>query len=71
VHGGARTIPGQFGAKAAPLLKFLDESHYDVKLSPQDFARVALWLDCNSEFLGAYEDAVAQVRGELVQPSLE
>jgi len=71
VHGGARTIPGEFGAKAAPLLKYLDESHYDVKLSPEDFARVALWLDCNSEFLGAYEDAVAQVQGELVQPSLE
>ena len=71
VHGGVRTIPGQFGAKAAPLLKYLEESHYDVKLSPEDFARVALWLDSNSEFLGAYEDAMAQVQGELVQPSLE
>jgi hypothetical protein len=30
-----------------------------------------LWLDCNSEFLGAYEDPAAQARGEIVKPSLE
>ena len=71
VHGGSRTVPGKFGALAAPLLKYLDASHYGVKLSPEDFHRVALWLDCNSEFLGAYEDAPAQARGELVRPSLE
>jgi hypothetical protein len=71
VHGGARTIPGKFGAKAAPLLKYLGDAHYGVKLSPEDFHRVALWLDCNSEFLGAYEDAAAQARGEPVTPSLE
>jgi hypothetical protein len=71
IHGGARTVPGKFGARAAPLMEYLDESHYGVKLSPEDFARITLWLDCNSEFLGAYEDAAAQIRGELVQPSLE
>ena len=71
VHGGSRSIAGAFGAKAAPLLKYLDKSHYGVKLSEEDFHRLVLWLDCNSEFLGAYEDAAAQARGELVQPSLE
>ena len=70
VHGGSRTIPGKFGARAAPLLKYLGEGHYGVKLAEEEFHRIALWLDCNSEFRGAYEDAAAQARGELVAPSL-
>jgi hypothetical protein len=32
---------------------------------------VTLWLDCNSEFLGAYENPQAQARGEVVKPALE
>ena len=71
VHGGTRTIPGQFGAKAAPLRAYLDEEHYGVKLSPEDFHRLALWLDCNSEFYGSYENTEAQARGEVVLPTLE
>jgi hypothetical protein len=70
-HGGARTAPGQFGARAAPLMKYLTEAHHGVKLSPEDLHRITLWLDCNSEFLGAYEDAPAQALGRLVRPSLE
>jgi hypothetical protein len=71
VHGGSRTVPGRFGAQAAPLLKYLDERHYGVRLSPEDFHRVTLWLDCNSEFYGSYENTTAQARGELVQPTLD
>ena len=70
VHGGSRTIPGQFGALASPLLRYLDERHHGVKLSAEDLHRITLWLDCNSEFLGAYEDAPAQALGKLVEPSL-
>ncbi len=71
VHGGSRTIPGQFGARASKLLEYLDERHHDVKLPAEDYHRLVLWLDSNSEFLGAYEDAPAQARGEIVKPSLE
>jgi len=71
VHGGSRTVPGKFGARAAPLMKYLTEAHHGVKLSPEDFHRMTLWLDCNSEFLGAYENAPAQARGELIRASLE
>ena len=71
VHGGSRTIAGQFGAKASALLKYLGPEHHGVKLSDEDYHRLTLWLDCNSEFLGAYENAEAQTRGELVLPSLE
>jgi hypothetical protein len=71
VHGGSRTIPGKFGAAASPLLPFLDERHYGVKLSSDDWHRVTLWLDCNSEFYGSYENTTAQARGEMIRPTLE
>jgi hypothetical protein len=71
VHGGSRTTAGQFGAQAAPLLPYLDRRHYGVNLSPQDFHRVTLWLDCNSEFYGAYEDTTAQALGKVVHPNLD
>ena len=71
VHGGSRTIPGQFGARASKLLDYLDERHYGVKLPAEDLRRVTLWLDGNSEFYGAYHDIEAQARGEVVYPSLD
>ncbi|MBI4622736.1 MAG: PD40 domain-containing protein [Verrucomicrobia bacterium] len=71
VHGGSRTIAGQFGARASPLLPYLDGRHYDVRLSPEDWQRVTLWLDCNSEFYGSYENTQAQARGEVVWPALQ
>ncbi len=71
IHGGVRTEAGGFGAAASRLMKYLAAEHYGVKLPPADLRRVTLWLDCNSEFLGAYEDPDAQRRGEIVTPSLE
>jgi hypothetical protein len=71
VHGGSRTIPGQFGARASKLLEYLDDRHYGVKLPEDDFHRVTLWLDCNSEFYGAYHGIEAQARGEIVYPWLD
>lgn len=71
VHGGSRTLAGQFGARAAGLAKYLDEGHYGVRLSLADRHRIDLWLDCNSEFYGAYENTELQARGEIVWPSLE
>ena len=71
VHGGARTVPGRFGAAAAPLMKYLGADHYGVKLTDEQRRRITLWLDCNSEFYGAYEKTDAQARGEVVVPALE
>lgn len=71
VHGGSRTTAGQFGARAAALTKYLDASHYGVQLPAEDRHRLALWLDCNSEFFGSYEDIELQARGEIVRPTLE
>ncbi|MCL2625028.1 MAG: hypothetical protein FWD31_15310, partial [Planctomycetaceae bacterium] len=68
-----RTIPGRFGAHAAPLYKILKEGHHDVQLSDEEMRRIVLWLDCLSNFYGVYEKegAEAQLRGELAWPTLE
>jgi hypothetical protein len=71
VHGGSRTIAGQFGARASDLLEFIGESHYGVSLSDEEFHRLTLWLDCNSEFFGSYENTVAQAQGQIVLPTLD
>ena len=68
-----RTIPGKYGAHAAPLYKILKDGHYDVKLSDEEMHRIVLWLDCLSNFYGVYEKdgGEAQLCGELAWPTLE
>ena len=71
VHGGSRSIPGKFGAKASALLPYMDKRHYGVNPSDEDLHRIVLWLDCNSEFYGSYENTVAQAQGKIVPPTLD
>ena len=71
IHGGTRSIAGKFGARSSKLLDFMDEQHYGVKLSEEDFHRLTLWLDCNSEFYGSYENTLAQAEGRIVWPTLD
>jgi len=66
-----RTTPGKFGARASKLLAILDGGHYDVKLSDEESRRITLWLDCNSDFFGSYENTEAQARGDVVRPTLQ
>ena len=65
------TIPGQFAARASKLYALLRKDHYKVKMSKEDMHRITLWLDCNSDFFGSYEDTEQQAKGEVVQPTLE
>ncbi len=69
----ARTFPGEFGANASPLWKIVNDDHYGVKLDKQELRAIALWLDNNCDFFGAYElDTLqAQRHGEVVTPTLE
>jgi len=71
--GWYRTTPGQFGAKASKLYALLQKGHYKVKLSPAEMRRITVWLDSCSPFYGVYEKegGEAQLRGEIVQPTLE
>ena len=68
-----RTLSGQFGARGSKLIEILEEGHHDVKLSDEDFHRLALWLDCCSMFYGVFEKepGEAQLRGEVARAILE
>jgi Hydrazine synthase alpha subunit middle domain len=70
-QSGSRSIPGRIGAKSSKLLPFLSESHYEVKLSPQELRRITVWLDANSDFYGAYEHTEEQSSGKVVVPALD
>ena len=66
-----RTIAHHFGALESRLYRQLKQGHHDLKLSKADMHRITLWLDCNSDFFGAYEKTLEQSHGELVRASLE
>lgn len=66
-----RTTPGQFGARTSKLYQLLSKGHYDVKLSKQELHRLTLWLDCNSDFYGSYENLQEQLDGKVVWPRME
>lgn len=68
-----RTIVGKFGARASKLYNMLQKGHHDVKLSTEDMHRITVWLDSCSVFYGVYEKegGEAQLRGEIVYPTLE
>jgi hypothetical protein len=69
--GGSRTLPGEFGSHYARLTDYLDESHYNVSLTDDEFRRITMWLDLNSVELSAYYDVDAQRRGEVVWPRID
>ena len=66
-----RTTPGEFGARASRLYQMLAKGHHGVKLSQPDMHRITLWLDCNSDFYGSYENTQRQAKGEVVWPTLD
>ncbi len=67
------STPGKVGARASKLYALLENGHYDVKLSEEDMHRITVWLDSYSPFYGVYEPEAgkAQLRGEIVRPTLE
>ncbi|MDO5554946.1 MAG: NPCBM/NEW2 domain-containing protein [Planctomycetia bacterium] len=69
----AKTFPGKCGASRSPLWKLICDGHYDVKLSPEEKRALALWMDNNCDYFGAYEleSLDAQRQGLVVTPTLE
>jgi hypothetical protein len=67
----ARTVPGKFGARGSKLYQMLAKGHHEVKLTPEGMHRITLWLDCNSDFFGAFENTKDQADGKVVKPKLE
>ncbi|MBI2299488.1 MAG: hypothetical protein HYU66_11190 [Armatimonadetes bacterium] len=71
VHGGSRTIPGRFGARASRIGQaLLDATHRPI-VGAEDRQAIVLWLDSNSLRLGSFQREEAQLRGELVWPELD
>jgi hypothetical protein len=63
--------PGQIGARKSKLYQMLKKGHHGLELSAEDLHRLTLWMDCNSDFYGAYEKLAEQKDGKVVWPSLE
>ncbi len=62
------TRPGFFGARGSSLAKLLLQGHHDVSLSPDEFERLATWMDVNVLFYGTFDpaDQARQQRGERI-----
>lgn len=62
------SLPMQEGARVSKLWKKLEAAGAREKLSAEDLRRITLWLDCNSNFYGAYKETEKQARGGVVLP---
>ena len=75
--GASRTTPGHFGAHASGIMKSLrtKDYHKDLDMSADDWRRLTLWLDLNSNHLGWIGNEMdlidAQRRGEDVWPPID
>lgn len=70
-RGGSRSIPGRFGARHSRMGRALLTGPHMSAVPERERRLITLWLDCNSLRLGAYENEAAQLRGDLVWPSLD
>jgi hypothetical protein len=75
--GGSRTTPGRLGARASGILKSLrtKEYHKDVTLSDDQWRRLTLWLDLNSNEIGWIGNDRSQIaqqkRGVPIWPPVD
>jgi hypothetical protein len=77
IHQGSRTLPGRFGALESRMGKALfnlDAHKNAVKngtIKAEDLKKVILWLDGNSDELGAFNNQSDQKLGKVVWPDLD
>jgi len=69
--GGSRSVAGQVGALGSKLYRMLHAGHHKVQLSPEQLHRITLWIDCNTNFYGAYLQTQAQAKGQVVMPTIQ
>ncbi len=67
----ASTIPGQFGARRSKLYQMLRKGHHDLKLEPEEWERLIVWMDGNCNFFGSETDIDAQADGKIVKACIE
>jgi hypothetical protein len=49
----------------------LQKGHHDVELADEELRRLTVWIDCSSNFFGAYYETEAQLRGERILPAVQ
>ena len=57
IHGrdaDGNRAPRSVGSSASPLMKLLDGSHYDAKLSDLERTKVRLWIESGAPYAGTY-----------------
>ncbi len=57
--GNLPLAPYAVGSHRSKLVKILDEDHYDVKLTTDEWRAIVAWIDCNAPFLGGWGEYVA------------
>ncbi len=63
------SLPMQEGARVSALWKKLEAAGAREKLPAEDLRRITLWLDCNSNFYGAYKQTEQQAAGKVILPT--
>jgi hypothetical protein len=70
-------VPARFGARASGIMKALTTlpRHKDLQLTDDDWRRITLWLDLNSNEIGWIGNdrgqIAAQKRGEAIWPPID
>jgi hypothetical protein len=55
-----QVLPPYFnGSSKSPLMNYLDKTHYEVNVSPEEKRIVASWIDICVPFCGSYTEANA------------
>ncbi len=71
IHGGYRSIAGRFGAIKTGLAKIMLKKHHREALTMAEINRITLYIDANSNELGAYYDEAGQRAGKIVWPLVD
>jgi mono/diheme cytochrome c family protein len=73
-NGLGNSPPRSVGSSASKLLKLLDESHHGVKVSPQEWRTVWLWIESSAPYAGSYaglrNEAQQQLAGQAMHQVL-
>ena len=67
-NGRSYSIPGKDGARVSKLYQLLKKGHHDLELNNEEWNRIITWLDCNSNYYGAYQSPELQTMGVVVRP---
>jgi cytochrome c553 len=70
--GGSRTAPANFGARASGLMQSLTTKphHQDLQLSSDEWRRITLWLDLNSNEIGWIGNDRSQIAAQKAGAAL-